>query len=86
MSRWLTEKIKAMKRKEFADFKTKTAKELVKFVMDKKAEMAKKKVEIYSGREKNLKYFNNLRREVAQAMTLIKQKEIVEALKPVETK
>ena len=71
-----------MKRKEFADFKTKTVKDLQKFVIDKKAEMAKKKVEIFSGKEKNLKYFNNLRREVAQAMTLIKQKEIVESLKP----
>ena len=41
-----------MKRKEFTDFKTKTVKELQKFVMDKKTEMAKKKVEIFSGKEK----------------------------------
>ncbi len=75
-----------MKRKEFTDFKTKSVKELQKFVTDKKTEMGKKKVEIFSGREKNLKYFNNLRREVAQVMTILKEKEIVESLKPVETK
>ncbi len=69
-----------MKRKEFTDFKTKSVKELIKFVTDKKTEMGKKKVEIFSGKEKNLKYFNNLRRDVAKVMTIIKEKEILEKL------
>ncbi len=69
-----------MKRKEFTDFKNKSVKELAKFIAEKKTEMAKKRVEIFSGREKNLKYFNNLRREVAQAMTLIREKQIIEKL------
>ncbi len=69
-----------MKRKEFTDLKTKTVKELTKMVMDKKTEMGKKKVEMFSGREKNLRFFNNLRREVAQIMTIVKEKEIVEKL------
>ena len=75
-----------MKRKEFADFKTKSVKELQKFVIEKKTEMGKKRVEMFSGREKNLKYFNNLRRDVAQIMTILKEKEIIEKLKPTESK
>ena len=63
-----------MKRKEFTELKDKTVKELAKMVMEKKTEMAKKKVEVVSGKEKNLKYFNNLRREVAQIMTIINTK------------
>lgn len=71
-----------MKRKELNDYKSKTVKDLLKFVSDKKTEMKKKKVEIFAGKEKNLKYFNNLRRDVARVMTIIKEKQIVEALKP----
>ena len=69
-----------MKRKELNDYKSKTVKDLLKFVSDKKTEMKKKRVEIFSGREKNLKYFNNLRRDVARVMTIIKEKQIVEKL------
>ncbi|HTK03583.1 MAG TPA: 50S ribosomal protein L29 [Alphaproteobacteria bacterium] len=64
-----------MKKKEFTEFKNKSVKELQKFVTDKKTEMAKKKVEIFSGKEKNLKYFNNLRRDVAKVMTVIREQE-----------
>ena len=75
-----------MKRKEFTDIKTKSVKDLTRMVMDKKVEMSKKRVEMFSGREKNLKYFNNLRRDVAQIMTILKEKEIIEKLKVEETK
>jgi len=69
-----------MKRKEFTEFKAKTVKDLQKFVSDKKTEMNKKKVEIFSGKEKNLKYFNNLRRDVAKVLTIINEKRIIERL------
>jgi ribosomal protein L29 len=69
-----------MKRKDFTDLKTKDTKALKKLVSDKKLEIAKKQMEVFSGKEKNLKLVTNLRREIAKILTLIREKEIVEKL------
>jgi ribosomal protein L29 len=69
-----------MKRKDFNEMKSKTIKELMKLVSEKKLEAAKKKMEAASGKEKNFKSFRNLRREIAKILTLIREKEILEKL------
>ncbi|QQG42021.1 MAG: 50S ribosomal protein L29 [Candidatus Woesebacteria bacterium] len=70
-----------MKRKEFTGLKNKSIKDLEKLVREKKEESLKKKMEGISGKDKNLKNYRNLRREIAQALTLIKEKQIIEELK-----
>lgn len=70
-----------MKRKEFTDLKNKTIEDLTKFVREKREDSLKKKMEGVSGKDKNLKSYRNLRREIAQVLTLIKEKQIIEKLK-----
>lgn len=69
-----------MKRKDFQDLKNKDIKDLRKMVFAKKAEAAKKKMEILGSKEKNLKSFRNERRDIARILTLIREKEIIEEL------
>lgn len=73
-----------MKRKEFIDLKSRPAKDLEKMIVEKRVEAAKKRMEFKSGKEKNLKIFANLRREIAQLMTILRERQIIESLKPVE--
>lgn len=73
-----------MKRKEFNDLKSRSAKDLAKMIMEKRVEAAKKRMESKSGKEKNLKVFAVLRREIAQLLTILREREIIESLKPVE--
>lgn len=75
-----------MKRKDFIELKSKSIKELTVLVSGKKAEAAKKKMESLAGKEKNLKSFKNLRSEIVKILTLIREKEILEKIKPQETK
>ncbi|EKE13534.1 MAG: hypothetical protein ACD_13C00010G0020 [uncultured bacterium] len=76
-----------MKRKEFKELRSKTAKELRKIVMDKKVEAEKAKMKILSGKEKNLKVARNFRSEIAKILTLAREKDIIESLeKKVEIK
>jgi len=69
-----------MKTKEFKSLRAKDSKDLVKMVREKRAEAAKKEVEIRSGKEKNIKLLGNIRHEIAKILTLIKEKEILEKL------
>ena len=64
-----------MKRKDFIDLKSKTAQELRKLASEKK-------MEILGGKEKNLKAYRNYRREIAEILTLVREKEILEKLQP----
>lgn len=52
-----------------------------KSVYQLKIEAQKKKMEILSGKEKNLKSYSNLRHEIAKILTRQKESEIVEKLK-----
>lgn len=69
-----------MKRKDLAGFKNSDIKSLRKVVFDKKAEASKIKMDVAAGKEKNLKVYGNLRKDVAKLLTLIKEKEILEKL------
>lgn len=75
-----------MKRKDFTDLKAKEIKELKKLISEKKLIADKTKAAISGGKEKNLKAFKNLRREIAKILTLIREKEILESLQPKEVK
>ncbi len=69
-----------MKTKDFKDLRAKDIKSLTKLVAEKRVAMAKKIVEVRSGKEKNLKSVGNLRREIAKILTLVREKEIIEKL------
>jgi ribosomal protein L29 len=77
-----------MKRKEFNDLREKDIKALRILATAKRFEASKKRMEILGGKEKNLKATNNLRHDLAQILTVIREKEIIEKLQPkvVETK
>lgn len=65
-----------MKKKEFKELKNREIKELEKKVDEKRSEFLKIKISIKSSGEKNLKKARILRKEIAQILTLIKEKEI----------
>jgi ribosomal protein L29 len=69
-----------MKTKEFKDLKNKDVKSLIKLLREKKSELAKKQMDIGSGKEKNLKAGMNIRRDIAKILTLVREKEILEKL------
>jgi len=75
-----------MKRKEFNELKGKEIKDLFKLAVGKKLEAKKAKLSIISGKEKNLKTYRNLRREIAQVQTVIREKEIIASLQPAAVK
>lgn len=75
-----------MKIKELTNIKNKTIKELIKLVFDKKIEAKKAKVNSISGKEKNLKISKNMKRDIAQILTVIREKQIVEKLSRKEEK
>lgn len=76
-----------MKRKELKDLRSKSVKELAKMVVEKKIDLKKKALEGMTGKDKNIKNANSIRREVAQIMTFMKELEILEKIqKEVKTK
>ena len=74
-----------MKKKEFTNLKDKSIKDLMKMVNTKRVEVAKKAMEASAGKEKNLKASWSVRHDIAQILTLIKEKEILELIQSVET-
>jgi ribosomal protein L29 len=75
-----------MKIKDLTALRGKSIKELEKLAYEKRTEATKKKMEIMSGKEKNLKVYGNLMTEVAKILTLVREKEIIESLEPKEVK
>lgn len=75
-----------MKKKDLTEIRSKDLKALEKLAFDKKVEASKAKMSIISGKEKNLLAFKNLRRDLAQILTIIREKEIIESLQPKEVK
>jgi ribosomal protein L29 len=52
-----------------------------KSIYQLKLEAAKKRMEILTGKEKNLKAYKNLRREIAKMLTKATEEKIIEKLK-----
>jgi ribosomal protein L29 len=69
-----------MKKKDLQQFKDKSIDELSKLVGKKRVEFDKAKVELKSGNNKNNKKPKNLKKEIAQILTIIKEKEIMDHL------
>ena len=67
-----------MKKKDIETLRGKEVAEIKKALVGKRADLIKAQVEMYGGKEKNLKKAKNLRREVAQMLTIIKEREILE--------
>lgn len=63
-----------MKIKELKDIKTKDVKDLEKTVSKLKMDLSKNAVKVAGGKEKNLKVARNIRKEIAQLLTIIKTK------------
>ena len=75
-----------MKKKDLSEARAKDTKEIAKLIEDKKLKLDKVRVEISAGEEKNVKAVANLKREIAQLMTVLKEKEIMEKETIKETK
>lgn len=71
-----------MKRKEFNDLRQKDIKALRSMATARRFEISKKRMEVMGGKEKNLKATNNMRHDLAQILTVIREKEIIEKLQP----
>jgi len=66
-----------VKKKDFIELKGKEIADLLKMVKAKKTELAKLGPKVIAGEEKNLKKAAKIRKEVAQILTLIREKEIL---------
>lgn len=63
-----------MKKKELSEIRAKGKEELDKLVSEKKLELGKVQAELRLGRVKNVKVAKNLRRDIAQLMTILHEK------------
>jgi ribosomal protein L29 len=73
-----------MKKKDFDQIKNKSREDLEKVVSEKRAELTETNTLSGVSGEKNKKKAKTLRREIAQILTLIKEKEIVEKISKVQ--
>ncbi|MGB9608906.1 MAG: 50S ribosomal protein L29 [Minisyncoccia bacterium] len=64
-----------MKRNDFKQLKTSASREeLNKLLLEKKEKLIKLKFEALSGKSKNIKDIKNLKKDIAQILTLINEK------------
>ena len=66
-----------MKKRDLQEKRKVDVKDLFKLVQEKKFKSLKLKGEMKVGKAKNLKEGTNLRREIAELLTIIKEKEIL---------
>ena len=69
-----------MKKKDLNNLKDKNLKDLREMVLKKKTEAVLAHAKIKAGQEKNTSLVKIIRRDISQILTLIRQKEIAEAL------
>ena len=67
-----------MKKMELNKLREKTLKQLKVQVAKDKLELMRIKSKVMVGKEKNLKKIKNLKREIAQTLTIIREKELIE--------
>jgi ribosomal protein L29 len=70
-----------MKKSDIEKIRAKKIKQLKKDVLKKKIELMKADMKRRSGQEKNLKKVKKKKREIAQILTIIREKEIMEEQK-----
>lgn len=64
-----------MKKNELSQMRDKELKELRKELKEKKQELAKVRLEVSTGKIKNTRAGKNLRKDIAQILTIIRDKE-----------
>jgi ribosomal protein L29 len=69
-----------MKKRELADIRKKTLKDLIKQVDKGRADLLKEKINISAGKSKNIRRIRNVKQDIAQILTVIREKELVEEL------
>ena len=67
-----------MKKKELIKLREKTKGELIKLIPEKKKEISETYAKTKAGQEKNLKKVKIARHDLAQVLTVIKEKDLVE--------
>lgn len=67
-----------MKLKDLQNLRTKAVSELEKIVFEKKKEAALTHAKIKAGQEKNISKVKRIRRDIAQILTVIREREIME--------
>lgn len=70
-----------MKKKGLKDLRVKEIDELKKLVSEKRKETSVIYTKVKTGQEKNLKKVKGLKKEIAQILTIIREKEIKASLK-----
>ena len=75
-----------MKRNDYKNLKIKKIEDLKKSVAEKKLELLKLLSNKVSKADKNLMKGRNLKKEIAQILTLVKEMEIIGKMKKEETK
>ncbi|RLC32833.1 50S ribosomal protein L29 [Candidatus Woesebacteria bacterium] len=75
-----------MKKKDIQDLRSKKIAELDKIVAKKKQESIMADAKMRTGQEKKIKKVKNLKREIAQVLTIIREKQILEEEEKKETK
>ena len=66
-----------MKKKDLTDLRNKKINELEKLLSKKRNELINTYAKIKAGQEKDLKKAKNIRRDVAQILTIIREKELL---------
>lgn len=75
-----------MKKKDLQGLRNKKIIELDKIVIKKRQESVLAHAKIKTGQEKKIKKVKNLRLEIAQILTIIREKQILEEVEKKETK
>ena len=75
-----------MKKKDLQELRNKKVVELDKIVAKKRQESVMADAKMKTGQEKKIKKVKNLRREIAQVLTIIREKEILEEKEKKEAK
>lgn len=73
-----------MKKKDLKTLRTKSDKEMEKTLDKKRKELMETFLKTKTGQEKNTKAVRNLRKDIAQILTIKKEKEIVEGMQKKE--
>jgi ribosomal protein L29 len=68
---------KNMKKKDLIDIRKKTLENLTKLVDGKRSDLIKEKAKISAGKSKNVKKMRRLKKDLAQILSIIKEKEII---------
>jgi ribosomal protein L29 len=66
-----------MKKKDLIDIRKKTLENLTKLVDGKRSDLIKEKAKISAGKSKNVKKMRRLKKDLAQILSIIKEKEII---------